>query len=168
MRIPVFAVLLTAGVLLLAGCEGGKNGPPAGTPEGPGPEAEDPATPVTVEFSPAGGAEKVALDSQIRLTFSVPMAPAASAAALSIKPEVNCTPTWSEGNTILECAPAAQLAPATHYTVSLATTARSEDGRPLSGAVQASFTTAAADAGPGNTVCIFDTDTFDGGCVFGD
>lgn len=94
------------------GVPGWQNGPPAGAPDGSGPEDEGAATAVTVTLSPADGAEKVALGSPIRLTFSAPMAQKATAGALSIKPEMSCAPAWSEGGTVLECVPVEQRRPA--------------------------------------------------------
>lgn len=114
---------------------------------GPTP-APDPA-PELVASAPAHGATGVAVDTNIVLTFSEAMDRASVEAALSITPAVTCAFTWSSSDTVLTCDPSTDLALATAYTVTVATSATDAGGTALATIATVAFETA---AGPGPLV----------------
>lgn len=127
------------------------------------PFAAGDAAPAVIATVPADGAVDVFRNAAIVLTFSLPMDEAATEAAWSAEPAIACNSNWNAARTVLSCLPTTDLVPATSFTITLDTGARSFAGVPLAAPFGFSFTTGVALA----SICRFDdpTTTF-GACVF--
>ena len=82
----------------------------------------------------------VAGAASIAVTFSEAMDPASAQAAFALQPAVAGTFHWQQTTLLFE--PSAPLAPATVYTASIATTARTASGQPIVAPLSAGFQTA--------------------------
>jgi subtilisin family serine protease len=108
------------------------------------PALPDTVAPTVVSSAPASGATSVAPSTVVSVTFSEPMDPAATQAALSLVrssdgTSVPSTYSWS-GNT-LTLRPSGSLAEGTSYTARLSTAARDLTGNPLATGRTWSFAT---------------------------
>lgn len=123
--------LLTLGLvgLLVISCGGGGGGGPSVT------------APTVSSTLPPDGATNVAVDSAITITFSKAMNRSASEAAFSATPAIDCDFAWNAASTVLTCAPTADLATDTTYTVTVATSAVDAGGTPLAAPVSFAFST---------------------------
>ncbi|HTT34692.1 MAG TPA: Ig-like domain-containing protein [Thermoplasmata archaeon] len=105
------------------------------------------ATVEAVATDPAAGSTGVGLVAGVGIDFSVPMDAVSTTAAFSISPATPGSASVLNG-TDLRWVPRQPLVPGTTYAVAVSTSAESADGRPLSKAVDLSFTTLLASAIP--------------------
>ena len=123
------------------------------------PDPDDP--PEVTDTQPADNDTDVALNTNIRVTFSKAMDRSATEGAFSVAPAVDCDFTWTQGDERLTCNPQVDLDTNTEYTVTISTDAEDTDGNNLESAHTFSFTT-------GEDVlqqCVFGDSEFDN-CVF--
>lgn len=100
-----------------------------------------PISPESTGVDPANNQTNVATNSDITVTFSVPMNTTTTEAAFSLTPPTPSTLTWELGNTRLRINPTASLTSTTSYTVGIAASATSADGAPLLFPIASSFST---------------------------
>ena len=119
--------------------------------------------PSVVSSTPSDGDTDVAVNANLTVTFSEAMNQAATEAALSVIPNIDCTVSWDASGTILSCNPDADLAADTSYSATVDTGATDLAGNALELPFAFSFTT-------GTTAlanCRFDDDTTPfNGCIF--
>jgi uncharacterized protein YkwD len=89
----------------------------------------------------------MATDAALTVSFSRPMDPASVAAALEVRPAARLSLAWNASLTELTVRPAGAWEPSTYYTITVGTTARDRDGRPLAEPVRQAFVVRAATAG---------------------
>ena len=99
--------------------------------------------PVVESISPAHDSSSVPVASTLSIVFSKPMNTAATQAAFSTSPATTGSFAWSSNNTVLAYTPAG-LAGNTLYTVRFAANATDSTNRPLHGAFESRFATAAS------------------------
>lgn len=122
------------------------------------PDPDDP--PEVTDTQPADGAADVALNADIRMTFSKAMNQSATQDAFSANPNIDCDFSWNPSSTVLTCSPTSNLTQNTSYEITVDTDAEDQDGNNLESEVSFSFTT-------GDTTletCVFDDSEFDN-CV---
>lgn len=112
------------------------------------PDGDGTVAPTVQSTSPAAGATAVAATSAIELVFSSAMDKASVEAAFVATPAIACAWSWSNGDTIATCSPAAALVADTTYALTLSASARDENGAPLAAPYAFSFTTGPVDASP--------------------
>ena len=120
------------------------------------------AGPNVVATDPVNGEAGVALNQNVRVTFSEAMDQASTEPALSLTPGATCDVTWNPASTDLTCDPQADLQASTQYTLTVAGSAESQGGVALGTPFTSTFTTGTTTLG----TCTFGTSTF-GDCVFG-
>lgn len=140
-------------VMALGACSQGGDEPGGG---GPGP-----VTPEVEQVAPTNGSESVVPASIIEVRFSVSMDRSSVEAALSISPTVACSFTWNAANDVVTCDPQGDLAYETQYTVTVASTAQSQDGTQLGSTFSAQFTTVDAPDEPADPAPVVTSTTPD-------
>ncbi|HLF07421.1 MAG TPA: PKD domain-containing protein, partial [Thermoplasmata archaeon] len=95
---------------------------------------------VTATF-PQDAATGVAMNTDIGVTFSIPMDTAATESAFAVSPSASGAFRWSSGDTVVALDPASDLTASTKYTVTLGTGAKSKQGVALGAPHSFSFTT---------------------------
>ncbi len=89
-------------------------------------------TPPIVEYTdPAHDTSDVGIMTSIDIGFSKAMDAAVTATSVSVSPEFDWTPAWSEGGTLLTVDPDSDLAPNTRYTFTVSDGALASDGTAL-------------------------------------
>lgn len=99
--------------------------------------------PVVETISPAHDATSIPTGSAITLSFGKPMDTASTQAAFSTTPATTGLFAWSANNTVVTYTPAGMLGN-TLYTVRISEAARDSTNRPLFGAFESRFATAAS------------------------
>jgi len=125
-------------------------------------ETASAAGPNVVATDPDDGDADVALNQNVRVTFSEAMDEASTEAALSLTPGATCDVTWNAASTELACDPQADLQADTTYTLTVTGSAENQGGVALGTPFTSTFTTGTTTLG----ACTFGTSTF-GDCVFG-
>jgi hypothetical protein len=151
----IWLFCLTVTVIALGACGGGGGG-------GGGVIA-----PTITATLPANGAVGVAVDTQIRITFSRAMNPVTTEAAMASLPVVAAACVWNGPDTIITCTPAADLAFDTLHTFTIDVGATSAQGANLATAFEFSFTTVAGGAPPGAPACVLGGPSVLGTCKLG-
>lgn len=100
--------------------------------------------PTVLATSPESKAQGVALDTVVRIVFSMPMNRTATEFAILVSPNTPHTHRWNEASTALEIGFAAGLDPGTFYAVTIRDSARSAEGVPISIGYGFGFTTEVA------------------------
>ncbi len=117
------------------------DGAPVGTV---GVEIETVEAPSVVRFRPRAGTEAVDREATISVRFTEPMARSATRKAFSVSVDGNAVEgkvTWAEDDTVLVFDPAAVLPYDADVTMTVAETARSAGGAPVTKAATGRFTT---------------------------
>lgn len=111
------------------------------------PEVPPPPVPAVSGTDPAGNETNVSLRSAIAVAFTAPMAPGPTVSAFSATPALPAGTIEVNGSVLLWTG-AAPLAPSTTYVVTIAATATSTVGVPLSAAYRFSFSTVSSSEVP--------------------
>lgn len=112
----------TISILILGGCE-----------------SKDKAAPRVTTTSPSDGATNVAINTNIRVTFSELMDTTSVESAFSTSPAISGSFSWQDS--IMTYNPSNNLNTNTTYTVTITTAAKDLDGNPLEADYSFSFTT---------------------------
>jgi hypothetical protein len=126
--------------------------------------AADTTPPSIIAANPGDGAAGVPRNAAVAVTFSEAMSRAATEAAFSTVPGIDCAFSWSIASTNLSCRPTSELAANTSYEVTVGAGAQDLAGNALETPFRFTFTTSESVL----PVCAFDAAiaTF-GNCVFG-
>jgi hypothetical protein len=87
-----------------------------------------PTPPIVQHTSPVHDETGVAVGTSVTIGFSKAMDITATRNAITVSPELDWSPVWSEGNTVVALDPVGRMSPNTRYTVTVSDTAMASDG----------------------------------------
>jgi hypothetical protein len=100
-----------------------------------------PTPPIVQYTSPEHEETGVAVGASLTIGFSKAMDITATRNAVTVSPDLDWSPVWSEGNTVVALDPVGRMSPNTRYTVTVSDTAMASDGTGMNVPYTFRFTT---------------------------